>query len=165
MIYRNGLGSEDLNTFSICLRFNVKFLRPEYSHIFSYSSFIHDNTLQSSITLQSDSKLYLRFCKYYGLRGITPICSENEFKSVKIHEQWHHVCWLVDTEGIDSNEISVSTKLFFDGKEVDQGKATYFSYVECSILISLLLYRHIFSKRKYVPSDIHKWIFRAWSRF
>ena len=42
-------------------------------------------------------------------------------ESVKIHNQWHHACWLVNTEGIESDQITVLKKLFFDGKEISQG--------------------------------------------
>ena len=121
MLYTFGLGSEDLHTFTMCLRFNVKFLRPEYTQLSSYSTFISDNSLESFLWLESYNKLSLGFCKYWGLDGITVLCSMYAMESVKIHNQWHHACWLVDTQGIDSDEIKVTTKTFFDGKEANPG--------------------------------------------
>lgn len=120
MIYSNGLGSEDLNTFSICLRFNVEFLRPEFIEILSYSTYIHDNSLSSWLWFQTDNKLIFQFCKYYNLNRFS-ICNQFIMKSLRIHNQWHHACWLFDTDQIDSETVKVSTKLFFNGKEVDQG--------------------------------------------
>ena len=120
MIYSSGLGSEDLNTFSICLRFNVEFLRPEFTEILSYSTYIHDNSLSSWLWFQTDNKLIFQFCKYYNYNRFS-ICSQFIMKSLKIHDHWHHACWLFNTNQIDSDPIKVSTKLFFNGKEVDQG--------------------------------------------
>ena len=134
MGYNNGLGSEDLNTFTVCFRFNVKFLR-RLPHFISYSTFVHANSLTSYLWLQSDNKLTFHICKYIGLSGITAFCSKKLFQSVKIHDQWHHVCWLFDTEEIDFEEIKVSTKLFFDGNEVTKGDAPLFRiHFSCSIL-------------------------------
>ena len=120
MQYTNGLGSEDLKTFSVCIRFNVAFLRPQLSTLFSYSNFIDDNALSSWFTINNGT-LSLNFCKYWGASGITTIYSKKIFKYISIHNHWHHACWLFNTDGIDSEEIKVSTKLFFDGKEVNQG--------------------------------------------
>ena len=122
MLYTNGFGSEDLKTFSVCIRFNVEFLRPELSSIFSYSTFISDNTISSWLKLDNDT-LTLNFCTYWGVSGITTVWSRKILRSINIHNHWHHTCWLYNTDEIDSKEVKVSTKLFFDGKEVNQGDA------------------------------------------
>ena len=62
MQFTMGLGSEDINTFTVCLRFNIEFLRPELTEIFSYSTFIHDNSLESYLWLDSHGELSLGFC-------------------------------------------------------------------------------------------------------
>ena len=129
MQYTYGLGSEDLNTFSVCVRFNVEFLRPHLSTIFSYSTFISDNTLDFKLKLHNEhDEITLEFCKYKdsGLRiGIKHICSEKKFKPItnfiNYHNTWHHACWLFNTDGIDSEKIKLTTKLFFDGNEENQG--------------------------------------------
>ena len=119
MLYSNGLGSENLNTFSVCGRFNVEFLGPQVTSIFSYSTFISDNTLSMWLDVK-DGKLELKICTYWGVSGTT-VCSEKFFKSINLHNHWHHFCWLFNTDGINSEKIKLSTKLFFDGKEVNKG--------------------------------------------
>ena len=121
MQFFHGLGSEDLNTLTVCLRFNVEYLRPVYTMIFSYSTFITDNCFESFLWLESATKLSFSFCKYCCMDGVTSICSEFTMKSVKIHDHWHHACWSFETNEIDSDQIEISTKLFFDGIEVNQG--------------------------------------------
>ena len=41
---------------------------------------------------------------------------------MKIHQQWHHICLSLKTEDINSDEVSVTTKLYFDGSEATKGK-------------------------------------------
>ena len=43
--HTNGIGPENLMNFTLCVRFNVNFLRPQLSSILSYSTFLEDNTL------------------------------------------------------------------------------------------------------------------------
>ena len=124
MEYTKGLGSEDINTFSVCVRFNVEYLRPRVSSIFTYSTFIYDNALELRL-FHKEGKLNLRFCRYSGASGIEGICSEKIIKSINLHNHWHHTCWLLNTDGIDLEKIKLSTKLFFDGKEVNQGDAIH----------------------------------------
>ena len=125
MQYKNGLGSEDLNTFTCCLRFNVEYLRPHDPTILSYSSFIDDNSFLVFFTHESGNKLSFKFCKYLNSNGITKFCSKKIMPSLKIHNNWHHACWLFNTDGEDLDQIKVSTKLFFDGKEVTQGETSF----------------------------------------
>ena len=91
--------------------------------IFSYSTFVTDNCLESFLSLKSATELSFSFCKYSTFAGVTGLCSEFTFKSVKVHDHWHHACWVVETNAIDSDQIKISTKLFFDGKEVNQGES------------------------------------------
>ena len=124
MQFTKGLGSEDINTFTVCLRFNIEFLRPELTEIFSYSTFIHDNSLESYLWLDSHGELSLGFCKYWGYasNGITKLCSTKILKSVRLlHDHWHHTCWLVNIDGVGSDQIEISKKLFLNGKVVEQG--------------------------------------------
>ena len=127
LVYTDGLGSEDLDAFTICSRFNVQFLRPTAAHILSYSTFIHANSLISWLKIYSDGKLAFIICKYLGFNKVTGVCSKKSFKSVRIHDQWHHFCWLFNVNGIDSDQIKVSTNLYFDGKEETQGTIPSFN--------------------------------------
>ena len=120
MQYTNGLGSEDLITFTLCLRFKVEFLRPEHTTILSYSTFNSDNAFGTYLWLQSGSTLNLGFCKYWD-DLVTGHCNYSPLKSIKIHDQWHHACWLVDTNGVKSDQIKVTAKSFFDGNKMHQG--------------------------------------------
>ena len=83
MQYTNGLGSEDLNTFTLCLRFKVEFLRPEHTTILSYSTFNSDNAFGTYLWLQSGSTLNLGFCKYWD-DLVTGHCNYSPLKSIKI---------------------------------------------------------------------------------
>ena len=122
VIYKNGLGSEDLNTFTSCLRFSVIYLRPEWTSLLSYTSFYHDNTFYVGFEVRSNNRLLLTFWKYIGItNGIKAVGSETILKSLNIHKQWHHACWSFEVDEINSEEIKVSTKLFYDGQVVDQG--------------------------------------------
>ena len=114
--YTKGLGPEDLNTFTNCLRFNVNFLRAEAT-LLAYSSFLHDNTYD----VWYYNKV-LEFCRYYGIhKGIKTVCNQVTLKTEKIHDQWHHACWSFKTSGIGLDQIKVSTNLYYGGQEVMQG--------------------------------------------
>ena len=176
MEYTNGLGSEDLNTFTTCLRFNVKFLRPIFAHLHSYSTFISDNTLLSTLGLQYDNKLSLKICKYVFVTKVTTFCTIHKMKSVKIHDQWHHFCWLFNADEINKDQIQVSTKLFLNGKQVKQGDfpkidsfIIHTKYNDIDISISLYFFsascRCTSNKQTKLPSFIHKWIISSWPRF
>ena len=82
--YTNGLGFENLNTFTCCLRFYVEYLRPDVPTILSYSSFIHDNSLSAFLNHESDTEHSFKFCKYYNLNGITTFCSKKIMTSIII---------------------------------------------------------------------------------
>ena len=77
VIYKNGLGLEDLNTFTSCLRFSVIYLRPEWTSLLSYTSFYHDNTFYVGFEVRSNNRLLLTFWKYIGItNGIKAVGSE-----------------------------------------------------------------------------------------
>ena len=143
MQYTQGLGTQDINSFTICFRFNVEFLRPVNTNILAYSTYNSDNALGCYLWLQSGSKLHLGLCKYWGLFGITSVCSSTLLKSVRIHDHWHHVCWSVDINEIDSDQIKIDAKLFFDGEEVKKGDLlSLSSFLEYEIHKKNLLCRY-----------------------
>ena len=121
--HSNGIGPDDLNDFTLCLRFNVNYLKPLYFPILHYSSFIHDNSLEAFFELvDSGTKIMFAFCKYFGLKDVTTVCSEKTLAHLRVQDMWHHACWLFKTDEISSNEIKVSTKIFYDGQEVNKGR-------------------------------------------
>ena len=127
MQYTNGLGPEDFDTFTVCLRFYVEYLRPEYTIILSYSTFKSDNTIGVWLVLESDGELKFGFCKYWGLSLAASFCNYVPV-SFKIQNKWHHACWLVKTDSTNSNPVKVSTKIFFDGKEGYQGNLSNLNF-------------------------------------
>ena len=68
---------------------------------------------------------------------------------MKIHQQWHHICLSLKTEDINSDEVSVTTKLYFDGSEATKGKEidtiVYIGQVWNTILHYCMIYEPIMS--------------------
>ena len=58
-----GIGSKNLTDFTICLRFNINFLKPIKNALVSYSTFLEDNALNVEIDKRNDG-LLLFICKY-----------------------------------------------------------------------------------------------------
>ena len=59
-----GIGPKNLTDFTICLRFNINFLKP-YNSLVSYSTFLDDNALIVEVVIDSGSgHLLLYVCKY-----------------------------------------------------------------------------------------------------
>ena len=42
--------------------------------------------------------------------------------NVKIHQEWHHICFTLKTVNMNSDGMYVYTKMYLDGSEIDQGK-------------------------------------------
>ena len=42
--------------------------------------------------------------------------------NVKIHQEWHHICFTLKTVDMNSDGMHVYTKMYLDGSEIDQGK-------------------------------------------
>ena len=59
-----GIGPKNLTDFTLCLRFNVNFLKPFVSDVLSYSTFLSDNALNFEIFRPSGGGLELSACKY-----------------------------------------------------------------------------------------------------
>ena len=59
-----GIGPNNLTDFTICLRFNVNFLKPISTGILSYSTFLEDNALNVEVIKQSGGTLLIYICKY-----------------------------------------------------------------------------------------------------
>ena len=61
--HTEGIGPKNLTDFTICLRFNINFLKPSYNALVSYSTFLEDNSITYEVQTESD-KLLLYMCKY-----------------------------------------------------------------------------------------------------
>ena len=59
-----GIGPKNLTDFTLCLRFNVNFLKPMVSVVLSYSTFLSDNALNFELYTPSSGGLELFACKY-----------------------------------------------------------------------------------------------------
>ena len=59
-----GIGPNNLTDFTLCLRFNVNFLKPISNAILSYSTFLEDNALNVEVIKQSGGSLLIYICKY-----------------------------------------------------------------------------------------------------
>ena len=44
-----GIGPKNLTDFTICLRFNINFLKPIYNALVSYSTFLEDNAINFEV--------------------------------------------------------------------------------------------------------------------
>ena len=118
--HTNGIGPDNLMNFTLCVRFNVNFLRPQLSSILSYSTFLEDNTLVIElVSVKSGRQLMLHICKYGDLNHGT--CGFYKTENTRIHQDWHHACLSHKSEPIDSDSVLVTTKLYFDGNEVKKG--------------------------------------------
>ena len=59
-----GIGPKNLTDFTVCLRFNLNFLKPMVSVLLSYSTFLSDNALNFEIFRPSGGGLEFYACKY-----------------------------------------------------------------------------------------------------
>ena len=62
--HTDGIGPNNLTDFTLCLRFNVNFLKPTTSSLLSYSTFLEDNAINVEVLKQSGGSLLFYVCKY-----------------------------------------------------------------------------------------------------
>ena len=53
-------------------------------------------------------------------------CGYYKKKSLKIHQKWHHMCLTLKTDYLNSDEVSITTKMYLDGRLVTGGKQVDF---------------------------------------
>ena len=58
-----GIGPKNLTDFTLCLRFNINFLKPIYNALVSYSTFLEDNAINFEVK-EDSGQLLLYICKY-----------------------------------------------------------------------------------------------------
>ena len=113
-----GIGQNNLTEFTVCLRFNLNYLRGFYTTFLHYSSWFDDNSLVIDVTWfhGKHGPLRLNIGKYYFKIG-----KENlfyDFDSLNIHQQWFHLCY---TNKQDWNTYQVETNLYLNGEWVKNG--------------------------------------------
>ena len=68
--HTRGIGPKNLTDFTVCLRFNLNFLKPMVSVLLSYSTFLSDNALNFDLYRPSSGGLELYVCKYYKIKQV-----------------------------------------------------------------------------------------------
>ena len=63
-----GIGPKNLIDFTVCLRFNVNFLKPTVNAVLSYSTFLSDNALNFDLYRPSSGGLELLVSKYLKMK-------------------------------------------------------------------------------------------------
>ena len=63
-----GIGPKNLTDFTVCLRFNVNFLKPTVNAVLSYSTFLSDNALNFDLYRPSSGGLELLVSKYLKMK-------------------------------------------------------------------------------------------------
>ena len=66
--HTEGIGPNNLTDFSVCLRFNVNYLKPELSTLLSYSTFLSDNMLFVVLMKESGGSLLLVASRCYNCK-------------------------------------------------------------------------------------------------
>ena len=115
-----GIGPKNLSDFTVCLRFNVNYLKTWTSALLSYSTFFSSNSLNIEIVQESGKSgktLHIFMCKYNIKQG----CGRFKMNNMRIHNEWHHVCMALKTDDFDMDKFQVTRKFYFDGKEVNKG--------------------------------------------
>ena len=62
--HTEGIGQSNLTDFTICLRFNVNYLKPSYSSMLSYSTYLSDDALEIGLMQRSAEIIFIYYCKY-----------------------------------------------------------------------------------------------------
>ena len=62
--HTEGIGPNNLTDFTVCLRFNVNYLKPHYSSMLSYSTYLSDDALEIGLMQRAGGILLIYYCKY-----------------------------------------------------------------------------------------------------
>ena len=115
---RTNIGESPLKDFTLCLRFNVNYLRTPLTNILSYT------------TQESPDSIYVRIIRVDKNNIRTPyelkVCRfEKDCNSyvlgMKIQQTWRHICYVFGTQETGMT-MELTTQLYLDGKKVDTTK-------------------------------------------
>lgn len=116
MNYNEGLGYENISDFTFCLRQNLNYLRSWSTYSVSFSNAVSDNAFTVVLEKPKDINLplILGICKY---RYIYEECVFFQV-GMKIHQEWHHACFVYSTSDDGNGEITTTAQLYYDGSLV-----------------------------------------------
>ena len=122
--HEGGIGPKNLTDFTLCVRFNINYLRP-YG-LFSYATFLDDDSLAMGFRIRAKS-LYLCVWKYFWRKYSQNGEKCKKMENFKVQNEWHHVCLSYKTEIFSSDVVNITSKLYYNGKLVEGGKV--FTYL------------------------------------
>ena len=123
MNHTGGISQKNLSDFTLCMRQNVNFFRGKLTHSLSFSTLVNDNSLivwwiHDITNLLAPLKFIV--CKYVVITDSND-CIFHEI-NVKIHQEWHHFCFVQTYQNTNQNQVESTMKLFYDGTLVKKSK-------------------------------------------
>ena len=85
-----GIGPDDLVDFTVCLRFNLNFLRGREQFFLAYANDLSEDALTGSIIQDDRKPMRLQLC----IDTKKKICLNHQLQE-DIFQQWHHICLLL----------------------------------------------------------------------
>ncbi len=126
-----GVGDKNLSDFTLCMRQKLNYLRGRTTFSFSLSNGLSDNALTVALYKNvGTTDLTLGVCKY---RYWEQECAFVEVPDV-IHQEWHHLCFVITSKSYGFGQIRSTMKLYYDGKMAKEGSA----YIQCLINLNKL---------------------------
>ena len=89
--HTEGIGPNNLTDFTLCLRFNVNFLKPTTSSLLSYSTFLEDNAINVEVLKQSGGSLLFYVCKYLKREQVSMVIKYRLKKPTVIMQKMEHI--------------------------------------------------------------------------
>ena len=114
--HTDGIGPKDLTNFTLCMRFNINFLRGPFTHPFSYASNADDNAIIVWFEKKTNNLLApieLATCKYPYVSNREAECNFYPI-GLKPHHQWHHFCFILTSHEFDHGNMESDMSLIFD---------------------------------------------------
>ena len=113
-----GIGSKDLNEFTICQRFYLGYLRPQHTFSLSYANHFTDNAIDFCFSFNDKDGLAFDMCKYR--YSTNPECVGIDLD--QIHQEWNHVCFAYKAVQLNSITMEAQMKSYHNGKFIQEGK-------------------------------------------
>ena len=88
--HKDGIGPNNLTDFTLCLRFNLNYLQHKYVGLFSYATYLDEDTLTVGFDIKPNS-LHLCAWKYWTVLKQGVKCKKMD--NFRVLNEWHHICW------------------------------------------------------------------------